>query len=143
VEQVVLLIERQQTADQQIVGLILSRSRQVQHPEILAIAIVVEMPIGIIHEDGFPIFYSQFLLRLPTRRANGLRESGAVFNEQTKLDLILIADLSGSASQALDWSGPRGIWEPGKVNVAIYSRDDSKLRNHQSKVAECTFEVIP
>ena len=29
------------------------------------------------------------------------------------------------------------------VNVAIYSRDDSKLRNHQSKVAECTFEVIP
>src|SRR5437667_5409240 len=79
VEQVVLLIERQQTADQQIVGLILSRSRQVQHPEILAIAIVVEMPIGIIHEDGFPIFDSQFLLRLPTRRANGLRERGAVF----------------------------------------------------------------
>ena len=76
-EHPLLFVERQQVAQQQRVGPLLGGLLpQIQHPKILAVAVAVEVAVGVVEDDRLAVLRGELVV---PRRGQRLPEGGAVF----------------------------------------------------------------
>ncbi len=130
-EQAQLFVEREQIAQQEQTGLSLTpipfptgrggRVVQVEDAEVLAVAVAVEVAVGIVEDDGFAVFGGE---RVVARRAERLPEGGAV--------------LEGEVGRAQGIA----VFAPGFAAAAFVSLS-TKMRLRPSKASTGTLTPPP
>jgi hypothetical protein len=84
-----LLIKDEKSAKHEIVSLGSRSLFQVENAEGLAVAVSIEISVGVVEEDGFAVGGEKLLLYFPACRADGLRKGRRVLQKKTSAERLL------------------------------------------------------